>query len=77
MAKDGVIEVEAVVKAALPNAMFRLEIEMGETKHEILGHISGKMRRHYIRITPGDHVTVVQGTPWPTVEDVLAALGGR
>ncbi|KKN68586.1 hypothetical protein LCGC14_0450170 [marine sediment metagenome] len=56
MAKDGVIEVEAVVKAALPNAMFRLEIEMGETKHEILGHISGKMRRHYIRITPGDHV---------------------
>ena len=58
MAKDGVIEVEAVVKAALPNAMFRLEIEMGETKHEIIGHISGKMRRHYIRITPGDRVTV-------------------
>jgi translation initiation factor IF-1 len=58
MAKDGVIELEAVVKAALPNAMFRLEIEMGETKHEIIGHISGKMRRHYIRITPGDRVTV-------------------
>lgn len=58
MAKDGVIEVEATVKAALPNAMFRLEIEMGEKAHEIIGHISGKMRRHYIRITPGDKVTV-------------------
>ena len=58
MGKDGVIEIEATVKAALPNAMFRLEIEMGETKHEIIGHISGKMRRHYIRITPGDTVTV-------------------
>ena len=58
MAKEGVIEIEATVKAALPNAMFRLEIEMGERKHEIIGHISGKMRRHYIRITPGDKVTV-------------------
>lgn len=58
MAKDGVIELEAIVKAALPNAMFRLEIESGGTKHEIMGHISGKMRRHYIRITPGDTVLV-------------------
>ncbi len=58
MAKDGVIELEATVKASLPNAMFRLEIEMGETKHEIIGHVSGKMRKYYIRITPGDKVTV-------------------
>jgi len=58
MAKEGVIEVEAVVKQALPNAMFRLEIEIGEARHEIIGHISGKMRRHYIRITPGDKVLV-------------------
>ncbi len=58
MAKDGVIEVQATVKVALPNAMFKLEIEMGENTHEIIGHISGKMRRHYIRITPGDQVTV-------------------
>jgi translation initiation factor IF-1 len=58
MAKDGVIEVEATVKAALPNAMFRLEIEMGDSKHEIIGHVSGKMRKYYIRITPGDKVTV-------------------
>lgn len=58
MPKDDVIEVEAVVKAALPNAMFRLEVEMGEKKHELIGHISGRMRRHYIRITPGDKVLV-------------------
>ncbi len=58
MAKDGVIEVEATVKASLPNAMFRLEIDTGGTTHEIIGHISGRMRRHYIRITPGDKVLV-------------------
>ena len=58
MAKDGVIEVEATVKASLPNAMFRLEIEAGGTTHEIIGHISGRMRQHYIRITPGDKVLV-------------------
>ncbi|HNX26623.1 MAG TPA: translation initiation factor IF-1 [Phycisphaerae bacterium] len=58
MAKGDNIELEAVVKQALPNAMFRLEIEMGENKHEIIGMISGKMRRHYIRITPGDKVLV-------------------
>lgn len=58
MAKGDNIELEAVVKQALPNAMFRLEIEMGEGKHEIIGMISGKMRRHYIRITPGDKVLV-------------------
>ena len=63
MPKDDAIEVEAVVKAALPNAMFRLEIELGENKHEIIGHISGKMRRNYIRITPGDRV-LVQLSPY-------------
>jgi len=63
MPKDDVIEVEAIVKAALPNAMFRLEIDLGENKHEIIGHISGKMRRNYIRITPGDRV-LVQLSPY-------------
>ena len=58
MPKGDNIEVEAVVKQSLPNAMFRLEVEMGEKKHELLGLISGKMRRHYIRITPGDRVLV-------------------
>jgi translation initiation factor IF-1 len=63
MPKGDVIEVEAIVKVALPNAMFRLEIEVGGNKHEIIGHISGKMRRHYIRITPGDRV-LVQLSPY-------------
>ena len=58
MPKGDLIELEAVVKQSLPNAMFRLEIELGERKHEIIGHISGKMRRNYIRITPGDKVVV-------------------
>ena len=58
MSKAGAIEIEALVKQSLPNAMFRLEIQMGEKKHEIIGHISGKMRRNYIRITPGDTVLV-------------------
>ena len=63
MAKGEIIEVEAIVKASLPNAMFRLEIEVGQNTHEIIGHISGKMRRHYIRITPGDKV-LVQMSPY-------------
>ena len=63
MPKDDAIEVEATVTAALPNAMFRLQIEVGEKKHEIIGHISGKMRRNYIRITPGD-IVLVQLSPY-------------
>lgn len=63
MAKGEAIEVEAIVKAALPNAMFRLEIEVGGSTHEIIGHISGKMRRNYIRITMGDKV-LVQLSPY-------------
>ena len=63
MPKEDFIEVEAVVKTALPNAMFRLEIEIGDAKREIIGHISGKMRRNYIRITPGDKV-LVQLSPY-------------
>lgn len=55
MAKEEAIEVEGVIQEALPNAMFRVELENG---HNILGHISGKMRKHYIRILPGDKVKV-------------------
>mgnify|MGYP000297789144 FL=1 len=55
MAKEEAIEVEGVIQEALPNAMFRVELENG---HNILGHISGKMRKHYIRILPGDRVKV-------------------
>jgi translation initiation factor IF-1 len=55
MKKDDVILVEGVVKDTLPNAMFKVGIEGG---HEVLGHISGKMRMNYIRILPGDKVMV-------------------
>ena len=55
VAKQDVIELEGTVLEALPNAMFKVELENG---HEILAHISGKMRMHYIKILPGDKVTV-------------------
>ena len=58
MAKTDAIEVEGTVAAALPNAMFRVEIEAGEEKHAVLCTISGKMRKYYIRILPGDKVLV-------------------
>jgi translation initiation factor IF-1 len=63
MAKTEHIEMEALVLEALPNAMFRLELDMGEKKHQVIGHISGRMRRHYIRINPGDRV-LVQLSPY-------------
>ena len=56
--KEEAIEVEAVVVEPLPNAMFRVEVEMNQTKHQVLAHISGKMRKHFIRILPGDKVLV-------------------
>ena len=55
MPKEDAIEVEAVVAETLPNAMFRVELENG---HIVLAHISGKMRKHFIRILPGDRVLV-------------------
>ena len=55
MAKDDVIEVEGKVVDTLPNAMFKVELENGAT---ILAHVSGKIKMHYIRILPGDRVTV-------------------
>lgn len=55
LAKEDVIEVEGKVVDTLPNAMFKVELENGAT---ILAHVSGKIRMHYIRILPGDRVTV-------------------
>ena len=55
MSKADVIEVEGVVVEKLPNAMFKVELENG---HQILAHISGKLRQNYIRILPGDKVTI-------------------
>ncbi len=53
--RDDAIEMEGTVLEALPNAMFRVELDNG---HKLLAHISGKMRMHYIRILPGDKVVV-------------------
>jgi translation initiation factor IF-1 len=53
--KEGVIEAEGTILEALPNAMFRVELDNG---HRVLAHISGKMRMHYIKILPGDKVKV-------------------
>ena len=55
MAKQDVIEIEGLVVDTLPNAQFKVKLENG---HEILAHVSGKIRKHYIRILPGDRVTV-------------------
>lgn len=55
MAKKDLINLEGTVTEALPNAMFRVELD---NKHKVLAHISGKMRMYHIRILPGDRVTV-------------------
>ena len=55
MPKEEAIQVEGTVVEALPNALFRVELENG---HKLLAHVAGKMRMHFIRILPGDKVTV-------------------
>ena len=55
MAKEEAIQVEGTILEPLPNAMFRVELENG---HKVLAHISGKMRMHFIKILPGDKVTI-------------------
>ena len=55
MTKEEPIRVEATVKEALPNAMFRVELQNG---HKVIAHVSGKMRMHFIKILPGDKVTI-------------------
>jgi translation initiation factor IF-1 len=55
LSKDDVIEVEGTVIEALPNAMFQVELENG---HKVLAHLSGKLRMNFIRILPGDKVTI-------------------
>ena len=60
MAKEDTIELQGEVVENLPNATFRVKLENG---HVVLGHVSGKMRMHYIRILPGDKVTV-EWTPY-------------
>lgn len=55
MSKDDVVELQGIVIEALPNAMFQVELENG---HKVLAHISGKLRMNFIRILPGDKVTI-------------------
>ena len=67
MAKEDQIEMEGTVVETLPNTMFRVELENG---HLITAHISGKMRKHYIRILTGDQVTV-EMTPYDLSKGII------
>ena len=58
MAKEKAITIDGIIKETLPNAMFRVDVEIGDNNHTVLAHVSGKMRMHFIRILPGDKVTL-------------------
>ena len=58
MAKEQPITIDGIIKETLPSAMFRVEVEIGGKSHEVLAHVSGKMRMHFIKILPGDVVTL-------------------
>ena len=58
MAKEKPLTIDGTIKEALPNSMFRVEIEIGDKLHEVLAYVSGKMRMHFIRVLPGDRVLV-------------------
>ncbi|VBB42222.1 translation initiation factor IF-1 [Desulfatiglans anilini] len=73
MAKEEAIEVEGVVIETLPNAMFRVELKNG---HRVLGHISGKMRMHFIKILPGDTV-VVELSPYDLTRGRIVYRGQK
>lgn len=76
MAKVGAIEAEGKVAASLPNAMFRVAIELGGEKQHILCTISGKMRKYYIRILPGDDV-LVEISPYDLTRGRIVYRGTR
>ncbi|MBM3976045.1 MAG: translation initiation factor IF-1 [Planctomycetes bacterium] len=73
MAKEEPITVEAIVTEALPNARFRAKLDSG---HEILAHVSGKMRMHYIKILPGDKITV-EMSPYDLTKGRIVYRGDR
>jgi translation initiation factor IF-1 len=73
MAKEEPITVEAIVTEALPNARFRARLDSG---HEILAHVSGKMRMHYIRILAGDKITV-EMSPYDLTKGRIICRGER
>lgn len=73
MPKEEAVQVEGTVMETLPNAMFRVELENG---HRILAHISGKMRMHFIKILPGDKVTV-ELSPYDLTRGRIIYRGGK
>jgi translation initiation factor IF-1 len=73
MAKEEAITLEAIVREALPNAMFNVELENG---HRVLAHVSGKMRMHFIRILPGDTVTL-EMSPYDLTKGRIVYRGKR
>ncbi|MFH1147638.1 MAG: translation initiation factor IF-1 [Pseudomonadota bacterium] len=73
MPKEDAVQVEGTVIETLPNAMFRVELENG---HRILAHISGKMRMHFIKILPGDKVTV-ELSPYDLTRGRIIYRGGK
>ena len=73
MAKEEPIVVEAIVEEALPNARFRAKLESG---HQVLAHVSGKMRMHYIRIMAGDKITV-EMSPYDLTKGRIVSRGDR
>jgi translation initiation factor IF-1 len=73
MAKEEPITVECIVTEALPNARFKAKLESG---HEIMAHVSGKMRMHYIRILPGDKITV-EMSPYDLTKGRITCRGER
>ena len=73
MAKEDVIEMDGIVIETLPNTMFRVELENG---HVVTAHISGRMRKHYIRILTGDKVTV-ELTPYDLSKGRIVYRGPR
>ena len=73
MAKEETIEMQGSIVETLPNATFRVKLENG---HTVLGHISGKMRMHYIRILPGDKITV-EMSPYDLTKGRIICRGER
>jgi translation initiation factor IF-1 len=73
MVKEEAIEIEGVVIEILPNAMFRVELKNG---HRVLGHISGKMRKHFIKILPGD-VVAVELSPYDLAKGRIVYRGKK
>ena len=73
MAKEEPITVEAIVTESMPNARFRARLESG---HTIIAHVSGKMRMHYIRILPGDKITV-EMSPYDLTKGRIVYRGDR